>query len=81
MGDFSLHISYNVIVHKGCVNKLTICWTYNKQNSFFLQNSKMRLVIQNKCLEIIWMPHKSFMYFYVGQKLMKMAMPLIITFL
>jgi len=37
----------------------------------------MWLVIQNRCLEIIRMSHKSF----DDQKLMKMAKPFIITFL
>jgi hypothetical protein len=77
MEDFSLHFSCIVIIHKGCVNRLTICWAYNEKTSFFFQNSKMWLVIQNRCLEIICMSHKSF----DGQKLMKMAKPFIITFL
>ncbi len=60
MGDFSSHTSCNVIVHKGCVNGLTIFWAYNEQNSIFFQNSKMWVVIENGCLQTIWMSHKSF---------------------
>ncbi len=79
MGDFFLFTSYKEIVHKGGMNGLTIYWIYNKITSFALQNSKIWLARQNKCLQIICISYLCFMEFYIGKKLMKMAKSLIIT--
>jgi hypothetical protein len=73
MGNFFLFISYRVTIHKGGIYGLTIYWVYNKIPSFAFQISKIWLVIQNRCLQVICMSYLCFLNFHIGQKLMKMA--------